>query len=63
MRYLHTDSQFRRALFSHQDADGYVETLLELARQPGARRAELSFSSAPSTRERREAALRARSFH
>ena len=63
MRHLPSDSQFRRALVAVQDADGYVETLLELARLPGVRRAELSFRIAPSLRDRREAAARARALH
>ena len=32
MRQLHTESHFRHALFALQDADGYVEALLEMAR-------------------------------
>jgi hypothetical protein len=33
MRHLQTESHFRLALFALQDADGYVETLLEIARE------------------------------
>ena len=33
MRHLQTESHFRLALFSLQDADGYVDTLLEIARE------------------------------
>ena len=33
MRHLQTESHFRLALFALQDADGYVDTLLEIARE------------------------------
>jgi hypothetical protein len=36
MRHLHAESQFRHALYALQDADGYVETLLEMARDHAA---------------------------
>jgi hypothetical protein len=32
MRHLHTDSHFRLAIAALQDSDGYVDTLLGLAR-------------------------------
>ncbi len=32
MRHLDTESHFRHALFALQDADGYVDALLEMAR-------------------------------
>jgi hypothetical protein len=54
MRHLSSESQYRRALSALQDADGYVEALLELARLPGARRADISFSAAPAPRDRRD---------
>jgi hypothetical protein len=57
MRRLHSESQFRHALFALQGADGYVEALLDMAReQAGARRAEISFGPAPAPRERRPVA-------
>lgn len=33
MRHLHSESHFRHALFALQDADGYVEALLGMARE------------------------------
>ena len=33
MRHLQTGSHFRLALFAVQDADGYVDTLLDIARE------------------------------
>ena len=38
MRHVHTESHFRHALFAVQEADGYVEALLEMARDQVARR-------------------------
>ncbi len=35
MRHLHTESQVLHAFFALGEADGYVETLLQLARVPG----------------------------
>ncbi len=37
MRHLHTESQVLHAFFGLEEADGYVETLLQLARTAGAR--------------------------
>jgi len=33
MRHLHTDSHLRLAIAARQDPDGYVDTLLGLARE------------------------------
>jgi hypothetical protein len=60
MRHLHSETQFRRTLFALQDSDGYVEALLELARHPGARRADISLSAAPALRDRRDPVARTR---
>ena len=37
MRHLHSEFHFRHALFALQGPDGYVEALLEAAREPGAK--------------------------
>jgi hypothetical protein len=61
MRHLSSQSQFRYALFATQDADGYVEALLNLARdQSIARRAAISFRPASVRCERRHVAPRSR---
>ena len=36
MRHIQTDPHFRLALFAVQDADGYVDTLLDIAREEAA---------------------------
>ena len=41
MRHLHSDAHFRHALYALQGADGYVEALLDMARE-NARRASAS---------------------
>jgi hypothetical protein len=33
MRHLHSESHFCHALYARQDADGYVDALLEMARE------------------------------
>jgi hypothetical protein len=54
MRHLHSQSHFRHALFALQDADGYVEALLDMARDhTSARRAAITFRPAPAPQERR----------
>jgi hypothetical protein len=59
MRHLNSQSHFRHALFALQDADGYVEALLNLARdQSSARRAAISFRPAFGRCERRPSAPR-----
>jgi len=59
MRHLHSQSHFQHALFALQDADGYVEALLNLARdQTGARRAAISFRPTSGRSERRISAPR-----
>jgi hypothetical protein len=59
MRHLNSQSHFRHALFALQDADGYVEALLNLARdQTTARRAAISLRPASSRSERRLCAPR-----
>ena len=35
MRQLHSDFHFRHALFALQSPDGYVDALLEMARESG----------------------------
>jgi hypothetical protein len=45
MRHLHTPSHFRHALFALQDADGYVEALLEMARDQVAEQCSIATSS------------------
>jgi hypothetical protein len=53
MRHLHSQSPFRQALFALQDADGYVEALLNLARDhTTTRRAPISFRPAPRCERR-----------
>ncbi len=53
MRHLDSQSHFRHALFALQGADGYVEALLDMARdQTCVRRAPISFR--PSCGERQE---------
>jgi len=54
MRHLHSQSHFRHALFALQDADGYVEALLDMARDhTSARRAAITFRPAPASLQRR----------
>jgi hypothetical protein len=61
MRHLHSQCHFRHALFALQDADGYVEALLDMARvQTQARRASISFRAATAHPERRNAEPRNR---
>ncbi len=49
MRHLHSQSHFRHALFALQDAEGYVEALLGMARdQTSARRAPISLNASPT---------------
>lgn len=44
MRHLHSDFHFRHALFALQGPEGYVDALLETARESGATRpAAISF--------------------
>ena len=60
MRHLHSESHFRHALFALQDADGYVEALLGMAREnSSARRAPISFRSAGTVAPRSAKARRA----
>jgi hypothetical protein len=43
MRHVHSESQFRHALYSLQDSDGYVDALLAMAREQSAcERSQLS---------------------
>jgi hypothetical protein len=55
MRHLHTPSHFRHALFVLQDADGYVDALLEMARdQVTSRRStgtSITFGNRPKNRQ------------
>jgi len=53
MRHLYSQSHFRHALFALQDADGYVEALLDMARdQRSARRASISLRPAHRSERR-----------
>jgi hypothetical protein len=46
MRHLHSESHFRHALFAVQEAEGYVDALLEMARdQIAGRRFQLGRSA------------------
>jgi hypothetical protein len=59
MRHLNSPSHFRHALFALQDSEGYVEALLDMAReQTAARRAPISFRRTPAPSERRNAETR-----
>ena len=49
MRHLHSQFHFRHALFALQGADGYVDALMETARE-GAARANASRLRRPPTR-------------
>jgi hypothetical protein len=44
MRHLHSEFHFRHALFALQGPEGYVDAMLEMARETGAARpAAISF--------------------
>ncbi len=50
MRHLHTDFHFRHALFALQSPDGYVDALLESARDAGMERHASGLFRRPRTR-------------
>lgn len=63
MRQLHTELHFRHALFALQDADGYVDALLDMARNNVAEAGSalsLRRSNAGSRAERSKGALQNR---
>ena len=67
MRHLQTESHFRLALFALQDADGYVDTLLEIAREQAlSPRPAIFPAHSPvwfTSQPRSEAARKRASFH
>ena len=60
MRHLQTESQMLHALFALQDADGYVEALLGLARDRAGRRYADTYLQARGRADTRKAASRSR---
>jgi hypothetical protein len=61
MRHLQTESQMLHALFALQDADGYVEALLGLARDRVTGRRHAQFQTRGRTDTRR-ASPRSRAY-
>ena len=53
MRHLHSQFHFRHALFALQGADGYVDALMESARESAARLPASSPAPAALARRRR----------
>jgi hypothetical protein len=61
MRHLHSESHFRHALFAVQEAEGYVDALLEMARdQIAGRRFSLGYSTASLRLDARRGSRRSR---